>query len=53
MNASRSLYADGTLQVADKAAIKEMMTLLLPPIESLGTAKKVFLTPLTRYWLKP
>jgi hypothetical protein len=29
------------------------MTLLLPPIESLGTAKKVFLTPLTRYWLKP
>jgi hypothetical protein len=39
--------------VADKAAIKEMTAVLQPLIKALGQAKKAFLAPLTRYWLKP
>jgi lysophospholipase L1-like esterase len=46
-------HINGTLQVANKAAVKEMTTLLQPLIKALGTAKKAFLSPLTRYWLKP
>jgi hypothetical protein len=41
------------LQVADKAAIKEMTASLHPLVKALGQARKVFLSPLTRYWLKP
>ncbi len=46
-------HIDGTLQVADKAAIKEMTASLHPLIKALGQARKAFLSPLTRYWLKP
>jgi hypothetical protein len=46
-------HIDGTLQVADKAAVKEMTGLLAPLLKALGQAKKTFLAPLTRYWLKP
>ncbi len=46
-------HINGTLQVADKAAIKEMTAVLQPLIKALGQAKKAFLAPLTRYWLKP
>jgi hypothetical protein len=40
------------LQIADKVAIKEMTTQLEPLIKVLGQAKKAFLSPLSRYWLK-
>jgi hypothetical protein len=46
-------HINGTLQVADKTAVKEMTALLQPLIKALGQAKKAFLSPLTRYWLKP
>jgi hypothetical protein len=46
-------HIEGTLQVADKAAVKEMTGLLAPLLKALGQAKKTFLAPLTRYWLKP
>jgi hypothetical protein len=46
-------HIDGTLQVADKTAIKEMTVLLTPLIKALGQARKAFLAPLTRYWIKP
>jgi hypothetical protein len=39
--------------VADKTAVKEMTALLQPLIKAMGQAKKAFLSPLTRYWLKP
>jgi hypothetical protein len=45
-------HIDGMLQVADKAAIKEITALLTPLIKALGQARKVFLAPLTRYWIK-
>jgi hypothetical protein len=46
-------HITGTLQVADKAAIKEMTGILQPLIKALGQSKKALLAPLTRYWLKP
>jgi hypothetical protein len=33
--------------------VKETTALLSPLLKALGQAKKVFLAPLTRYWLKP
>ncbi len=46
-------HITGTLQVANKTAVKEMTSVLLPLIRTLGQSKKAFLAPLTRYWLKP
>ncbi len=46
-------HIEGTLQVADKTAIKEMIALLTPLIKALGQARKAFLAPLTRNWIKP
>ncbi len=46
-------HIDGTLQIADKAAVKEMTTPFFPLKKALGQAKKALLTPLTGYWLKP
>jgi hypothetical protein len=46
-------HIDGTLQVADKSAIKEMTAMLSPIIKALGQARKAFLAPLTRYWIRP
>ncbi len=46
-------HITGSLQVADKDAIKEMVGLLAPLLKALGQMRKLFLTPLARYWLKP
>jgi hypothetical protein len=46
-------HITGTLQVADKGAVKEMVGLLAPLLKVLGPMRKLFLTPLARYWLKP
>jgi hypothetical protein len=39
--------------VADKSAVKEMTAMLHPLIKALGQARKAFLSPLSRYWVKP
>jgi hypothetical protein len=49
----RHYHVTGSLQIADKAAVKEMVGILTPVIKTMGQAKKIFLTPLARYWLKP
>jgi hypothetical protein len=46
-------HVTGSLQIADKAAVKDMVGILSPVIRSMGQARKIFLTPLARYWLKP
>jgi hypothetical protein len=46
-------HIEGTLQVADKTAIKEMTAMLTPLIKALGQARKASLAPLTRYWIRP
>ncbi len=46
-------HITGTLQVADKDAVKEMVSLLAPLFKALGHLRKLILTPLARYWLKP
>ncbi len=44
---------DGELLVADKAGVKELTSKLTPLIRALRGAKKLFLSPLSRYWLNP
>ncbi len=39
--------------VADKAGIKDLTSKLVPLIRALNGARKVFLTPLSRYWIDP
>jgi hypothetical protein len=46
-------HVDGSLVVADKPAIKDLVHQLIPLIQALGGARKVFLTPLARYWVNP
>ncbi len=46
-------HITGSLQVADKEAIKEMVGLLAPLFKAMGQLRKLILTPLARYWLKP
>ncbi len=46
-------HIDGQLVVADKAAVKGLMGLLMPLIKFLGNSRKLFLTPLARYWVGP
>jgi hypothetical protein len=46
-------HVTGSLQIADKTAVKEMVGVLSPAIKAMGQARKIFLTPLARYWLKP
>jgi hypothetical protein len=43
----------GELLVADKAGIKDLSDKLVPLICALCGAKKLFLSPLSRYWLDP
>ncbi len=46
-------HVTGSLQIADKATVKDMVGILTPVIKTMGQAKKIFLTPLAHYWLKP
>ncbi len=39
--------------VADKAGIKDLTSKLVPLIHALKGARKLFLAPLSRYWLNP
>jgi hypothetical protein len=48
---ARTYYVDGSLVVANKPAIKDLVHQLTPLIQALGGARKIFLTPLARYWV--
>jgi hypothetical protein len=46
-------HVDGSLVVADKATVRDLLSMIGPVIRALGNARKVFLTPLARYWVGP
>jgi hypothetical protein len=50
---SGTYHVDGSLVVADKPAIKDLVHQLTPLIQALGGARKIFLTLLARYWVNP
>jgi hypothetical protein len=51
---SRERYhADGPLLIADKAGIRDLTSQLTPLIKVLDGMRKIFLTALARYWIKP
>jgi hypothetical protein len=44
-------HINGELVIADKAGIKDLTSKLVPLIQALSGARKVFLAPLSRYWI--
>jgi hypothetical protein len=48
-----NFHIDGPLLLADKQGIRDLTSQLTPLIKSLEGSRKIFLTPLARYWLKP
>ncbi len=46
-------HGDGPLLVADKAGIRDLTSQLTPLVKALAGIRKIFLTLLARYWLKP
>jgi hypothetical protein len=46
-------HIDSSLVVADKPAVKGLVNLTVPLLKCLGNSRKLFLTPLTRYWVTP
>jgi hypothetical protein len=52
-SADGTYHVPGELLVADKTGIKDLSNKLVPLIRALCGAKKLFLSPLSRYWLNP
>jgi hypothetical protein len=50
---SGKYHVDGTLTVADKPTVKELLSILSPLLKLLGGSKKLLLTPMARYWVAP
>jgi hypothetical protein len=46
-------HIEGSLVVADKAAVKDLVQQLTPVLKALGNSRKLILTPLARYWVGP
>jgi hypothetical protein len=46
-------HIEGSLVVADKAAVKDLVLQLAPVLKALGNSRKLVLTPLARYWVGP
>jgi hypothetical protein len=46
-------HIEGSLAVADKAAVKDLLARLSPLLKELGECRKIVLTPLARYWVSP
>jgi hypothetical protein len=46
-------HIEGSLAVADKAAIKDLVARLNPLLKELGECRKIVLRPLARYWVSP
>jgi hypothetical protein len=43
----------GSLVVADKTVIKELVAQATPLLKALGNSRKIVLTPMARYWVAP
>jgi hypothetical protein len=50
---SGTFHIEGNLMVADKPAVKNLALQLTPLLKVLGESRKIFLTPLARYWVGP
>ncbi len=50
---SGTYHIDGSLVVADKAAVKDLVQQLAPLLKALWSSRKIVLTPLARYWVAP
>ncbi len=46
-------HIDSSLVVADKVAIKDLVSQLAPLLKTLGGSRKIVLTPMARYWVAP
>jgi hypothetical protein len=46
-------HINGPLLLADKQGIRDLTNQRMPLIKTLKCSRKIFLTPLARYWLKP
>jgi lysophospholipase L1-like esterase len=46
-------HIDGSLVVADRPVIKDLVSQLAPLLKALGASRKIILTPLARYWVGP
>jgi hypothetical protein len=46
-------HIDGSLVVADKAAVKDLVHQFAPVLKALGNSRKLVMTPLARYWVAP
>ncbi len=46
-------HIEGSLVVADKATVKELVQQLSPLFKLLGNCRKILLMPLARYWVAP
>ncbi len=44
-------HIDGSLVVADKPTVRELVCTVILLLKHLGAARKLFLTPLARYWV--
>jgi hypothetical protein len=49
----RCYHVEGCLRVADKSAAKALTTQLGPIFHALGSIKKLFVSPMLRYWASP
>jgi hypothetical protein len=50
---SGTYHIDGSLVVADKAAVKDLVQQFAPVLKALGSSRKLIMTPLARYWVAP
>ncbi len=46
-------HIEGSLVVADKSTVKDLVQQLVPLLKLLGNSRKILLTPLARYWVAP
>ncbi len=46
-------HIEGSLAVADKTVIKDLVAQASPLLKALGSSRKIVLTPLARYWVAP
>jgi hypothetical protein len=46
-------HITGSLVVADKTAVKDLVTQTAPILKALGSSRKIVLTPMARYWVAP
>jgi hypothetical protein len=50
---SGTYHIEGSLVIADKAAVKDLVQQIAPVLKALGNSRKLVMTPLARYWVAP